>query len=396
MPENTKEKQTFENMDLEKVRFDCRFYSGYKPCGKSDGCPDCQEFQPRGKEILIIKLGAMGDVLRTKSILPALKKKYPESWITWLTAPGSESIVKDSAVDEICTFDTEGILSLEGREFDSLYCLDKDKAAIALSKKISAKNKFGYAPSIHNTVGVWNKDAEYALRLGLSDEFKYRMNQKTHQEILAMTCELDYNRDEYTLQVSEESKSKIINKLINAGLDQSKTIIGLNTGCGPVFQTKAWTAEGFIETIHTLAELKDVQIPLLGGKKEHEINQRILNECENIPKDKLIDTGTENSLEDFFAVVDYCDVVLSSDSLAMHIAIALRKHVVAFFGPTCEQEIDLYDRGEKIVTDYSCSPCYLKSCDVDPYCMEAMKAETVLSAIKRQIESVTKGDGVCV
>ena len=80
----------------------------------------------------------------------------------------------------------------------------------------------------------------------------------------------------------------------------------------------------------------------------------------------------------------------------MHIAIALKKHVVAFFGPTCEQEIDLYGRGEKIVTDYSCSPCYLKKCNIDPTCMEAMKSSTVINAIIRQLELIKKGDRVCV
>ena len=44
-----------------------------------------------------------------------------------------------------------------------------------------------------------------------------------------------------------------------------------------------------------------------------------------------------------------CDIVVSGDSLGMHMAIGLKKWVVAWFGPTCHQEIDLYDRGAKFL-----------------------------------------------
>ena len=102
----------------------------------------------------------------------------------------------------------------------------------------------------------------------------------------------------------------------------------------------------------------------------------------------MIDTGTDNSLSAFFGVVDACDVVVSSDSLAMHIAIALGKCVVAIFGSTTPHEVDLYDRGEKVVTDFECSPCYLKTCDKSPTCMQALRGETVGEAVLRQLAAV--------
>ncbi|MCX7766040.1 MAG: hypothetical protein N2246_04970, partial [Candidatus Sumerlaeia bacterium] len=51
------------------IKFDCKYYLGYKPCGKSLMCEGCQYYAPMGKRILIIKLGAMGDVLRTTPLL---------------------------------------------------------------------------------------------------------------------------------------------------------------------------------------------------------------------------------------------------------------------------------------------------------------------------------------
>jgi heptosyltransferase-2 len=71
------------------IKKDCIYCLGSKPCKfhKQDGrlCEDCQDYRKTEKKILIIKLDALGDVLRTTSILPALIKKYPNSGITWIT-----------------------------------------------------------------------------------------------------------------------------------------------------------------------------------------------------------------------------------------------------------------------------------------------------------------------
>jgi ADP-heptose:LPS heptosyltransferase len=127
--------------------------------------PGLSHYAPRGEQILIIKLGAMGDVLRTKSLLPALKRAHPTSWIVWLTAPGSESIARDPLVDEVRTLTTEGVMSLEHRPWTRVLCLDKDPHALALSAKLDAKIRQGFAPTPYNTVTVWNDAATDALRL---------------------------------------------------------------------------------------------------------------------------------------------------------------------------------------------------------------------------------------
>jgi len=46
----------------------CRHWVGHKPCKENRLCPDCPEFEPLGPRILIIKLAARGDVLRTTAL----------------------------------------------------------------------------------------------------------------------------------------------------------------------------------------------------------------------------------------------------------------------------------------------------------------------------------------
>lgn len=384
---------SFADIPIEAIRTDCRFYSGYKPCGKHDGCPGCPAFEARGTEILMIKIGAMGDVLRTKCLLGGLKRAHPRSWITWITAPGSEPIVRDPMVDEVLALDAGGLLALEGRRFDLLLSLDKEPAPLALSRRLDAGARYGFAPTPWNRATAWNPGAAYALRLGLSDDLKYRRNRLTHPEILYRLAELDYAGDEYGLVVDETGRAMARARLEELGWVGGRAVVGLNTGCGPVFETKAWTIDGFAGLARSLAS-SGIDVWLLGGTREGALHGQIMERVGSIAgPGRVIDTGNDNALGTFFALVERCDAVVSSDSLAMHVAIALKRPVVAFFGPTCEQEVDLFGRGEKIVTDYPCSPCYLKRCDVRPSCMQALTAETVEAAVRRVLAAAPLSKG---
>jgi heptosyltransferase-2 len=79
--------------------------------------------------------------------------------------------------------------------------------------------------------------------------------------------------------------------------------------------------------------------------------------------------------------INRCDVVVSGDSLGMHMAIALEKHVVAWFGVTCPQEIDLYDRGLKILADVGCAPCWKSECDQKLPCRDQVDPEWIADAV---------------
>jgi heptosyltransferase-2 len=78
------------------------------------------------------------------------------------------------------------------------------------------------------------------------------------------------------------------------------------------------------------------------------------------------------------------DVVITSDTLGMHLAIAAKKKIVALFGPTCPQEIDLYGRGAKLFKSVSCSPCYKQTCP-DAKCMKEILPGRVLEETRRLI-----------
>ncbi len=357
-------------------RDDCRFFLGEKPCRFKRLCQDCDKYRPQGQRILIIKLGAMGDVLRTTPLLPALKARYPQSFITWITYSNAYPLLADNPlIDRLWPLDLTTLIGLQTETFDQVICLDKSMDATGLAMLAKAENKMGFGMKENGALTFLNNEAEYAFRLGLDDELKFKANQKSYQEITFEMLGLSFTGQEYMLNISSSLSKQAKKKLFNSGARENQRLVGLNTGCGPVFATKKWTEPGFIELGEKLIGTPDIQAVLMGGPDEIERNSRIKEAAPG-----LIDSGTDNSLSEFAALIGQLDLLITGYTIALHLAIAQKIPVLAIFGPTSHTEIDLYGRGKKLITDFPCAPCYLKICDQPQNCMEALTAEEVYQA----------------
>lgn len=360
------------------IKFSCRYFKGDKPCRFHRLCAGCPDYKRRGRKILIIKLAAMGDVLRTTSILNGLERKYPQNHISWLVNKESYFLLEgNSKIDRLLTYDLDSILRLCVEHFDLVLSLDKAFAGASLATLVKAEEKKGFGIHKDGYLYPLNPESEYAFRLGIDDKLKFKQNKKTYQELIYEMSGLDYKNDEYILTLSAESRKYGENFAKKNKLGKGDLVIGLNTGSGEVFATKKWTVEGFIKLAGMLNSRLKARVLLLGGPNEIQRNQEIKSRFKKV----VIDTGCHNSLKDFIGIINCCSLVVSADTLAMQIAIALKKKVAALFGPTCHQEVDLYGRGEKIVSKVSCAPCYRQHCD-NIKCMSSIEAEEVFTAIK--------------
>lgn len=369
------------------VNPDCRYYTGYKPCGKQDDCGDCPSCEPWTQHILVIKLAAIGDVLRTTTLLPALKKRDPGCCITWLTDPSATPLLKHNPmIDRLYAISADGITAVHATEYDLVLNFEKEARALGVMRTVAAARRKGFAPSRSGTPTAADSDSDYALELGLNDELKFRTNTKTYPQIIYEMAGLPYGGEEYILELGRTSLDFCGAFAARHGLDENTTVIGLNTGCGEVFPTKRWTVDGFVDLVDELAPLPQTRLLLLGGPLEVDFNNAILGRAGS----RLLDTGCDNSMEAFLGIIECCDLVVTADSLAMHLAIGRKKQVVALFGPTSHTEVDLFGRGEKVVTDFPCACCYKPTCDVSPSCMESLRAATVAEAVRRCRKRIMK------
>jgi ADP-heptose:LPS heptosyltransferase len=160
----------------------------------------------------------------------------------------------------------------------------------------------------------------------------------------------------------------------------------LNTGGGGRWPLKQWRCDGYVELIESLNSMLPVQFVLLAGPAERDRNER-LKRATSTP---LLDSGNDNPVRHFASLVSFCDLVITGDTLAMHIALALRRRTVVLFGPTSAKEIELYGLGEKIVPDMGCLSCYKTKCDFSPNCMDLISVKDVQDAVLRQLQIISE------
>jgi len=365
---------------------DCRWFEGERPCVHRRECDGCELYSPQGRRILVLKIAALGDVLRTTPLLRPLVEASAPVHVTWVVGDGAQPLLAGHRrIDRLLTPGWETSERVGAERFDLVLSLDKDPWSTALATRVNATERRGFGRDSFGALVPLHPSAQYAYDLGLSDELKFRENEKTYQEIVFEMCGLPWRRDEYDVPALEGARDAGRAALAARRVAGEGPIVGLNTGAGRVFANKAWTIEGFAELARRLAG-EGCRVALLGGPDEVARNRRIAE----LSRGAAVDTGTDHSLADFASLVAGCDLVVTGDTLGMHLAIGARVPVVVLFGSTCPQEIELYGRGEKIVTPLSCHPCYRRTCDIEPSCQESIGVDRVHGAVGRALASVRR------
>jgi ADP-heptose:LPS heptosyltransferase len=360
------------------AQLDCRYFIGEKPCKYKRLCKDCPHYDPMGTRILIIKLAAVGDVMRTTSLLPSLQKAHSRLHVTWLTDQSAQALLEASpGIDRLMAYCFENVQQLLTEEFDLAICLDKEPRATVLIQQISAKEKMGFGLSQWGTPMPLNPEAAYAYRLGLDDELKFHRNQLTYQQIIHEALGLEGPSQAYSFRLTSGAESFADEFYSSLGLDPAQTV-GLNTGAGPVFAHKAWLPERFAALADWLREDLGLTPLLLGGPLERELNQYIAGLCHG----PVADSQGKHDLVQFAALLGRLRLMVTSDSVAMHLGLAQKVPSLVLFGSTCPQEIQLSGPGRLLRAGLDCQPCYQRKCDLSEHCMKAISLEMVQQAVK--------------
>ncbi|MBI4432043.1 MAG: glycosyltransferase family 9 protein [Candidatus Omnitrophica bacterium] len=324
-------------------------------------------------KILIVKLGALGDVLRTTPLVTALLKQYPQARITWLVEDRHRPVLEGiPTINQVLSFSEESLRLLRENHFDLAINLDKEPEALQAISEANAGQKRGFGRNAAGDLCALDRDSDYAVRLGIDDDLKFKRNKKTYQEISFEQVGLRFNGEEYLFAESSDAPAK----------KKGRLVIGLNTGSGTRFAGKRLPVETFARLAEAFAQRMNAVVHLLGGHDEVTRNETIAR----LAKCPVVNTGS-HPIQKFASLVRECDLIVSGDTTAMHIAIAVKVPVVAYFASTCAAEIELYGRGKKVISPISCAPCYKKICPIDEQCMKDMTVEELYSAAKETLQS---------
>jgi len=356
-------------MDL-VVKQDCLNFRGEIPCTphKKNGyhCEACPDYIQGKERILIIKLGAIGDVVRTTPLLRKLRMEKPNACIYWLTY--SPDILSQAWVNRPLLVTIENLELIRQIEFDWAIILDKDALAISLAETIKAKKKSGFTIDLFGHAKPIGAQAEIdKWHTGLFDDVN-KANTKSYMQEIFEIAGYEFSGEEYIVEPPSSSLTFNINK--------DKKVVGLNTGCGGRWSSRLWPIEHWTSLIRQLLSA-GYEVILLGGKQEDEKNKSL-----------SIATGAKYfghfPLPDFMSLMNNCDLVVTAVTMGMHFALGLGKKLILFNNIFNPNEFYLYKRGEILSPEFECGCYFSPTCENN--CMQYLYPDRVFSVVEKWLK----------
>lgn len=307
-------------------------------------------------KILIIKLGysetidpgistvtSLGDVLRTTVILYPFEQDH----VTWLVDEQAYPLIEGNPyIQRILTYNLTTVLQLQSERFDTVINLEKVPGICALADSISAWRRYGFRFDAQNGIAEAYDGCEKVVSLCRNGDLK-RTYTGSWQESLLHVVGAEWLGQEYILGYQPETTEL--------------HDVGLNWAVGSKWPNKSWPMDKW-EELKCLLDADSVSYSSQQGM---------------------------DNLHDYIDWINSCRLLVSNDSLGVHIALALRKKVVVMYGPTNPNETYFYGRGEILYPEIAkpCIPCLESSCNQERGCMEDVGASSVFSAALRLLKA---------
>lgn len=276
------------------------------------------------KNILVVRLGKIGDLITASFVFDVLKKNFPTCTITLITLKSNLDVIKyNRNVDKTVfvnknIFSLFHILKLRHIHFDKIFELNDDPSTTSrmILKLMRGKEIFGFA---------FNKTKEYLTTSVVQPP-------KTETHIIERTAYLLEKAGIYCgsddkkpiLYLGDQEKSDISNHLNN--ISRNRQLLSMNFSAGAPI--RYWKTEYWCELIRLIiSRFPSIKIILLSHPKDKVLRERISSNFESdsiiIPKDF--------SFQHHASYIYFSDMLISPDTSAIHIASAFRKPVIGLY-----------------------------------------------------------------
>ena len=327
------------------------------------------------KSVLIIRCGALGDLVYATSVIDALKMQYGEdTLIDFVCTPGSGTLFKcDERVNKVFPLKhkkvpiffskqkKEIIKASQNRAYDILINFEFGKQFRSLIDAIEAEKKIGalvenisFPPNIIHMVDI----TKYLFKSIISQE----VYEKSFPRVIGSDVEkvsIKYNLPKKYIIISPSNSHQKKNRL----------------------NYRAWENSSWIDLIKKLS--KKIPIVIIGNKNEDEFFTKLQPYPENV-----IDLVAQTNLCELIAVIENASALVATDTGTAHLASAVNTEVFALIGPTPAESTGPYkspfNKVHIISSNQECAPCYktevMKNCK-NNVCMKEISVKMVYDRI---------------
>lgn len=317
------------------------------------------------KNILVIKLCCIGDLVFLLPTLQAIKSSYPKVKLTYLCSSWIKELVEQvSYVDEIIVYDapfqkkqflknissTIKIFSeIRSKKYDTSFIFHRDPLFSLFCWLAGIKQRYGFK----------NK-----LSFLLNDDAKFDSNKYEAKRYLDVISKFGIKTENKHGEFEpSELNIKLVNeKLLEYSVKENDTLIGIIPGGGEnpgtSMSIKRWYPEKYSDLCKKILENSDNKIILVGNDSDKSLCEAIKRDV-GIAQIRIIDLAGKFSLGELPALFKRCGLVIGVDTGPVHIANAVGVKTLFLFGPSDPRLVaPINNKSHYIWKRVHCSPCY--------------------------------------
>lgn len=329
--------------------------------------------------ILIVEVNWLGDVLFSTPAIRALRKKFPESFISCLIVPRVKEILEGNPNINELIINEEGAghrgfsgkirlaNELRKKKFDTAIFFHRSFSRAAVAYFAGISNRLGYS--------TWKR--RFLLTNPLPMPQKDSLHRVDYYLNIVGALGCDTADRFYELFISEDDDAFIEDFLMRENVSKKDFVVCLNPGGN--WLPKRWPKESFAQLAQRLISDYKAKVIFSGAREDVPLIREIAGLMKYRP---IIAAGITN-LKQSASIFKKADLVVSADSGPLHIAAAVGANIIALFGPTAHLTTGPIGKGKiKIIQKtIDCRlPCYDKNCD-DNLCMREITVDEVLAEV---------------
>jgi lipopolysaccharide heptosyltransferase II len=324
------------------------------------------------KRFLLLPICGLGDAICYLPFVRTLRRRFPEAEIVAIVSTDGAGTIIEGSLSEI-----EVIVFNRGQRRGwlvlprLLWALRRRRFEVVIS---GAHPNSLRVPLLAALCGA-------KLRIGASSErlsFLYNrtVNVRTDAHVLERNRKLlmgvgtQMSPEEYrpTLEPPREARDSALRLWTEAGLDGAKCVIGMASGADSNVRgrykpsLKRWNIGGYAKVAAWVTKEAGARVAMFGVADEAPLAAAIAA-TSGVP---IVNLCGKTEVRQLQWLLRKCRVLVSNDTGAMHMAVALGTPVVALFGPTSPDSFGPRgDRDRVVQGKVPCSPCYPRpTCDL--------------------------------
>ena len=339
------------------------------------------------QKILLMKFWGFGNILLLTPALKAIRRRYPDAEITFLSLSENSNLLKSlPVINKVLEIKAKRVhqflidaIKLVSYIKNQKYDLVVDFEQFARSSSIitylsGAKERVGFNTEGQNRQGVYTKIVKYNNDQHIVKTF--------FDLVRVLRCKTP---DKYELMAPVFSKNdeKFVNKLLQ---DKNiNLIVAMHPGTGPNATVRRWPLENYAKLSDYLIEKHKSCIIYTGSKSEKNMIEDIINRMKN--KNKVLNFAGILNFPQLSYLMTRIKLFISSDTGPLHLAASLKVKTISFFGPNTPKIYGQWGKNHVVLYKHlKCSPCItnfntkLVNCD-KPYCILNITAGEVINKI---------------